>query len=251
MYVSRLSFSQPLRTPPAPATDPGGLTGDEALGTGVLGALAYVAGGIYPSTWAHEMGHATATKILYEVPFPEVTVRPLMGGRTHIEWGMPLSRAGEMMGEDLSWATTAAAAAAVDVGIAMTSMAMGYRIRKQHPIVGMSLMGYAGWSILGRIGYAASALGSDGLKALAAEGHDYAIMAVHGGLQPLAAIGILAAVLPAEYAVLRWLDKGRPLPRQAAPEGSRWVRVLDRETACHRQLLEGPVPAGKLYGFIA
>lgn len=168
--------------------------------------MLYTAGTVYPSTWAHEMGHATATSLLYDAPFPDITVRPLSGGRTHIEWGMPLSSTGELLGEDLSWATTAAAAAVVDVGIAMTAFAVGHRLRPKHPVIGASLMGFAGWSMLSRVAYAVSALGGEGVKTLAAQGHDYAIMATHGGLHPLVAAGLMAAVLPAEYAVLRWLD---------------------------------------------
>lgn len=60
-------------------------------------------------------------------------------------------------------------------------------------------------TVANSIGDAASALGKDAVK-LAREGNDFAGLAVRAGLHPLASIAIMAAILPLEYAALKWLE---------------------------------------------
>jgi hypothetical protein len=68
------------------------------------------------------------------------------------------------------------------------------------------MMAYGGMTVLNSIGYAATAVGGD-LAALSRQGNDFASIAVRTGVPPLASIAIMAAILPLEYAALRYLEK--------------------------------------------
>lgn len=173
------------------------------LGLGV-GFAANMAAAGYPSTWLHEMGHAKMIELMYEAGNPQVEVFPFKGGVTR--WRIsPLSEVGQKFGPDGARAMVSAAGTLVDMGVAATAFGAGFKLRKKHPIAGMALMGYAGATVANSIAYAASAVGKDVAK-LALEGNDFAGLAVKAGIHPLVSIGIMAALLPLEYAALKYLE---------------------------------------------
>lgn len=186
---------------PAVPTD---IFGINTTGIGV-GAAASLAGAAYPSTWAHEMGHAKMIELMYEGARPEVEVFPFKGGVTRWYPG-PLSETGQRFGENGARAMVSAAGTMVDMGIAATSFGVGFKLRKKHPVIGTAMMAYGGMTVLNSIGYAATAVGGD-LAKLAREGNDFASIAVRTGVPPLASIAIMAAMLPLEYAALKFLEK--------------------------------------------
>ena len=63
------------------------------------GAAASFVGAAYPSTWAHEMGHAKMIELMYDGAKPEVEVWPFKGGVTRWRPG-PLSEVGQKFGPD-------------------------------------------------------------------------------------------------------------------------------------------------------
>jgi hypothetical protein len=174
------------------------------LSAGVLGSVGYTAASVHPSTWLHEMGHATAIKQLYTNGRPTVEVFPLKGGVTRW-YPSELSPLGKKLGPDAARALVAASGTLVDVGVATTTFGAGFAMRKKHPIVGAALMGYGAMTIGNSVAYAASALGGD-LAALSAKGNDFATIAVKGGLHPLASMAILASILPLQYAAMKWIE---------------------------------------------
>lgn len=174
------------------------------LRAGALGTLSYTIGSAYPSTWLHEMGHAKMIEVMYEGAKPTVEVFPFKGGVTRWHPG-PLSDIGEKFGANGARAMVSAAGTLVDMGVAATTFGIGFKMRKKHPIIGSALMGYGAVTVANSIAYAASAVGKDVAK-LAREGNDFAGLAVRAGLHPVASIAILAALLPLEYAALKWLE---------------------------------------------
>lgn len=186
------------------------------LAAGTLGSAAYTAGSVYPSTWAHEMGHATAIRTLYQNGRPSVEVFPFKGGVT--KWyPSALSPLGEKLGSDGARAVVAASGTLVDIGLATSTFGLGFSLRKKHPIAGAALMGYGSMTLLNSVLYAGSALGGD-LGALAAKGNDFATLAVKGGLHPLASMAILASIIPLEYAALKWTENRREGTEEEKPK---------------------------------
>lgn len=186
--------------PPVPDKD--GFA-QNTLGFGV-GMAANIAATAYPSTWMHEMGHAKMIEVMYDGVKPEVEIFPFKGGVTRWRLG-PLSDVGQKFGHDGARAMVAAAGTMVDMGVAGTAFGVGFKMRKEHPIVGTALMGYAGATVINSIGYAASAVGKDLVK-LSMEGNDFATLGVKAGIHPIVSIALMAALLPLEYAVLKYLE---------------------------------------------
>lgn len=177
-----------------------GLNGQEVARSFMMGGVAYTAGAAYPTIWMHEMGHALTASALYQGANPRVEINPLQGGVTYWTPG-PLTDLGQKLGPNYARAAVAAAGTAVDVGIATTSFAAGYLMRKKHPVAGAVLMGYAGMSMANTVLYAASALQA------AKAGNDFATFAAATGIHPAITLGVMAAILPAEYLLLRHLEK--------------------------------------------
>lgn len=169
------------------------------------GAAASLAGAAYPSTWLHEMGHAKMIELMYNGPKPEVEVFPFKGGVTRWRPG-PLTEVGQKFGPNGARVMVSAAGTLVDMGVATASFGIGFKMRKEHPVIGTAMMGFGAMTVLNSISYAATAVGGD-LAALAAGGHDFASIAVRTGLHPLASIAIMASVLPLQYAAMSYLEK--------------------------------------------
>ena len=185
------------------------LTEKELLDTALYGAVATGVGTAYPTIFAHEAGHAAAALALYQDPKPSISVKPFQGGV--MRWRpSPLTELGEKLGPVNSRALVAGAGTLVDATSSAIAFAVGYRMRHEHPILGPALMGYAGFTMLNSAIYAAGAVPAaftGGLPALARTGHDFANLATTVGLHPVASVALLAALLPAEYLLLRQLEK--------------------------------------------
>ncbi|MBM3462969.1 MAG: hypothetical protein FJX76_12780 [Armatimonadetes bacterium] len=191
------------------AAGEGNLTPEDVMGClvgGGVASLAVSATGL--NVLAHEAGHAVSVSALFENANPTISITPMKGGVTSWNPSGGLSELGESIGLGGSRAIVSGAGAIVDTAIAMTTFAAGYKLRKSHPILGRTLMGYAGMTMLNDILYAGTALVGNA-AALAAKGNDFASLAVHAGIPPIAAIAIMAAVLPAEYLLLRALERAR------------------------------------------
>lgn len=174
------------------------------VAAGLLGSAGYTAASAYPSTWLHEIGHATAIKHLYSNGRPTVEVFPFKGGVTRW-YPSELSPLGKRLGPDGARALVAASGTLVDIGVATSTFGLGFTLRKKHPIVGSALMGYGAMTMVNSLFYAGSALGGD-LAALSAKGNDFATIAVKGGLHPIASMAILASILPLQYAGMKLLE---------------------------------------------
>jgi hypothetical protein len=177
------------------------------MAAGVLGSAGYTAASAFPSTWLHEMGHATAIEHLYSNGRPSVEVFPFKGGVTRW-YPSELSPLGKTLGNDGARALVAASGTLVDIGVATGTFGLGFTLRKKHPIAGAALMGYGAMTVVNSLLYAGSAVGGN-LAALSSTGNDFATLAVKGGLHPLASMAILASILPLEYAALKWLENKR------------------------------------------
>ncbi|MCE7871743.1 hypothetical protein DYH09_15370 [bacterium CPR1] len=189
------SRSRPSEPEPEP-----GLSGKDLVDAGVRGGIAYGIGIGYPSVWLHEMGHAVTASALYQGANPRIEVTPWQGGVTYWRPG-PLTELGQELGPTYARAAVSAAGTVVDVGLATTTFAAGYMMRHKRPVLGSVLMGYAGFTMVNTVAYALSALGT------ARAGNDFATIATMTGIHPLITAGVLAAILPAEYLLLRHLEK--------------------------------------------
>ena len=170
-----------------------------------LGSAAYTAATAYPSTWMHEFGHAKVAELMFTDANPVIEVFPFKGGVTTYTPGT-LSEIGEKFGRQGALAAVAGAGALVDMAVAATTFGIGYKIRKEHPMLGAGLMGYGAMTVVNDIFYAASAVGKDMLS-LSRTGHDFAGLAVRAGIHPIASIAIMASILPLEYLALKWLEE--------------------------------------------
>lgn len=171
---------------------------------GTLGTAAYVGAAAYPSTWAHEMGHAIAIEKLYTNGQPTVEVFPFEGGVTR--WRpSELTPLGEKFGKDGARAMVAASGTLVDIGISTATFGTGFALRKKHPIIGHALMGYGAMTMLNSVMYASSAVGAN-IGALSSTGNDFATIGLKAGIPPIASMAILASILPLQYVAMRALE---------------------------------------------
>ncbi len=178
--------------------------GAQATLAGVAGAAAGLAWEGAAGVLAHEGGHALTALALYENADPEIVVAPYKSGVT--SWSSArLSKVGTWLGPDKAKALVSASGTIVEAGLSMGAFGLGFHLRKENPWLGYGLMSMAAVPILGGVAYASSAIGKD-LVSLAASGHDFASLAIKGGISPLASAVILASLLPLEYAVLRTLE---------------------------------------------
>lgn len=185
--------------------DDGGLSREDVMGSLVGGGASSLVGGFTGiSIYPHEAGHAAAVNLLFKNARPDIDIFPGRGGVTRWDPRGGLTPLGERFGFEGSRAIVSGAGAIVDTAIAMTTFAAGYALRKKHPMVGRTMMGYAAMTMLNDVIYAASALGT-----AVARGNDFASLATFAGIHPLVSVAVLAAVLPAEYLVLRAIEKAR------------------------------------------
>lgn len=170
------------------------------------GGLLNVAGaGTGASIMAHELGHAVAAEALFVGANPHISIQPFKGGVTSFRAGA-LTALGEKYGREMSLGITSGAGPLVDTAISMVSFAAGFAVRKEHPYIGGALMGNAGLTMLNDTLYAGSALFGS-VAELARAGNDFAGLAVYLGIPPLVSVAIMAAALPAEYLLLKGVEK--------------------------------------------
>lgn len=155
---------------------------------------------------AHETGHLVAASTLLSGSHAHIVLTPPTGGYTSFNGHAALSALGEKLGVNASMGIIAGAGAGVDALIAGALFAKGFKMRHEHPVIGSTMMGYAGFSMLNDVLYAGMAIGGN-LAKLAATGNDFASLALATHISPLLAAGALALLLPAEYLLLRAAEK--------------------------------------------
>ena len=184
---------------------PEDVIGEVAM-SGLAGGALWTAGtGSGVSILAHEAGHATAANLLYVNAHPHISITPLKGGVTSFD-PSHLSTWGNELGRNLSNAVVSAAGPAVDVVTSMAAFAVGYKMRKEHKILGPALMGYGSLMMLNDTLYAASAVSSN-VAALAAKGNDFAGIATALHIHPIIPALVMASLIPLEFLALRHMEK--------------------------------------------
>lgn len=169
----------------------------------LYGGAAYLAGSAYPTIYLHELGHKVAAEALYTNPRTSISIDPFKGGV--MRWyPSELSPLGQRLGENGSRAAVAAAGPAVDTLTSVALFGMGFKMRKTNPVIGHAMMGYAGMNMANITMYAASGIG----KTLAeSRGHDFLNLQAFAGIPPWVSTVALASVLPAQYLIMRALEK--------------------------------------------
>lgn len=224
------------------AQDSGGLGVKDAIGAALYGDIAYLGvSATGANIYAHEAGHAVAANLMFQDANATISVTPFKGGVTRFMAGA-LTETGQGLGREGALTVVSGAGPLVDVAISMVSFATGYVIRKQHPIAGRAMMGYAAMTMLNDVLYAGSALGA-GTIALAKTGNDFANLAVHAGIPPIVSVAVLAALLPAEYLLLRAAEKAIHglTSKDAAP-----MAVPNSAGTSSKPAPTPPTPSGKV-----
>ncbi len=166
-----------------------------------LGIGAYLVSDAYPGTYLHELGHKAAIGALFKDAEAKISVKPFQGGGTR--WsGKHFTHLGTSLGMENSRAIVSAAGPAVDLFSSLASFATGFKLRKQHPNLGAALMGYAGFRAARSVMYALTPC-----KDSMCSGHDFQNLAKFAGVPTWVSAAIFAAAIPAEYAVLKLLEK--------------------------------------------
>jgi hypothetical protein len=200
---------KPAAKPPTPPQDTRQKVAGKVLGT-MAGMAVHTLTGSVPQTVLHELGHAAVAKTLMQTHNMNITINPGQGGMT--SWQTTgLTPLGKVLGAQGSMAAVAVAGTAVDALSSVAVFGAGFKMRKKHPILGASMMGYAGATMLNSTMYAASGIG----KSLAANaGHDFLTIQALTGIPPAVSAVVLASILPAQYMLLRHWEK-----KDAAAQG--------------------------------
>lgn len=192
----------PPRKPPAAPKedkDPAWEAYKRFTRTTALGSAAYLASSAYPGTYLHEAGHKVMAEALYQGQ-ATIHVKPFQGGYTEMLHPVP-SALGEKLDQVTRRALVAGAGTAVDAFSSMAFFAAGYKMRHKHPLVGETMMGYAGLRLANSTLYALSGLGQT-----VSQGNDFVTLANLTGFPCWASALVLASLLPLEYLVLRKLE---------------------------------------------
>lgn len=118
----------------------------------------------------------------------------------------PLSR---KLGTNTGMTVVAAAGQAALEAPQLLSFAAGFALRKNHPVLGYTLMITSTINHFTNTLYPLSAVGMSGeaLEKAANQGHDFAQIARNTGISPGVTAGVFAMLLPAEYLILKGIEK--------------------------------------------
>jgi|GEM_PF-2710990 len=113
------------------------------------------------------------------------------------------------LGKNMGMTVVAAAGQAAIEAPQLLSFAAGFALRKNHPVLGYTLMATSTINHFTNTIYPLSAVGMSGeaLNKAAAEGNDFAQIARNTGISPGLVAGVFAMLLPAEYLVLKGIEK--------------------------------------------
>ena len=116
---------------------------------------------------------------------------------------------GGRIGANASRAVISAAGSAAQAGASMAQFAVGYAVRKDHPVIGYTLMAASSVQHLSNSLYLWSAAGMSAgeLAEAASTGHDWASFAAATGVNPTLTALAYTALLPAEALVLHLIGK--------------------------------------------
>jgi len=187
-------------------------------------------------TYAHELGHAAAAKTLFAADKVTVQVdgvdnlknflahpgkdtwQRLMDGHdanqdgaagvTTFE-GLYYTPFTKVLGLEGGLTMVALAGQATLEIPQLAGFAAGFKLRKENPVVGYTMMSAAAVNHFVNTVYPLSAafIPADKMSQAAESGHDFAQVAVHTGIHPLVTAGVFAALLPLEAAGLMLLEK--------------------------------------------
>lgn len=131
---------------------------------------------------------------------------------------------GRRIGVDATRAVISAAGSAAQAGAAMAEFAAGYALRKDHPVIGYTLMAASSMEHLSNSLYLWSAAGMSAgqIAEAASTGHDWASFAAATGINPALTALAYTALLPAEALVLHLIGKAA----QRAKEDQRALASL-------------------------
>lgn len=118
----------------------------------------------------------------------------------------PLSK---QLGTTKGLTMVAAAGQAAIEAPQLLTFAAGFALRKKNPVLGYTLMATSTINHFTNTIYPLSAVGMSGeaLEKAAAEGHDFAQIARNTGISPGVVAGVFAMLLPAEYLILKGIEK--------------------------------------------
>lgn len=186
--------------------------------------------------YSHELGHVVAFKSIYNADNVKVQIDSFDNFKNFVKdpSGQNLSRwlggydAGQdgaagvtsasgfhetplsqKLGPNASMAIISAVGQAVIETPQLAAFAAGFALRKEHPVIGYTLMASSTWNHFLNTYYPLSAalMPKNQLAEAAHQGHDFASFAVNTGINPWVTAGVFAALLPVEAAALVLLDK--------------------------------------------
>lgn len=186
--------------------------------------------------YSHELGHVAAFKELYNADNVKVQIDSFDNFKNFVKdpSGQNLSRwlggydvgqdgaAGmttasgfhetplsQKLGPNVSNAIISAAGQAVIEAPQLAAFAAGFALRKEHPVIGYTLMASSTVNHFLNTYYPLSAalMPKSQLADAAQQGHDFASFALSTGINPWVTAGVFAALLPAEAAAMVLLDK--------------------------------------------
>jgi hypothetical protein len=126
-------------------------------------------------------------------------------GVTSLDTGTGLSKTGKVLGENKAIAVVAAAGSVAQEIPALAGFALGYKMRKEHPMLGYMLMTTGTLSHLSNSLYPLSAVAMP--TDYVPDGHDWKMFAQLTGIPPAVTAGLFFLSLPALAAGLHYMEK--------------------------------------------
>ena len=153
-------------------------------------------------TFIHELGHATAAKLLFKTAAPSITIEPFAGGFT--KFGIEneeLTKIGSFLGQDRSLSIVFGAGAMASLIFSTGCIIAAHKLRDKHPQLSLYLLAISIQSIVSHAIYALSAFYYNvwGLM----YGHDFCFLWAISKINPLiAAITILAIPIITKFSLM-------------------------------------------------
>lgn len=153
----------------------------------------------------HEVGHATASLLLYKNPRPVIALHPFEGGVTQYS-KTRLSPFGQKIGAPTATFLLTAAGPGLTLAVSSVVLATGFSIREKHPTLSKYLIAWGTLDFVHHAHYAYTALSVAPWSLT----HDFARLAIFG-VDPLAAaVGLVATPILIGVGVYYWSRPGSP-----------------------------------------
>ncbi|MEI7488668.1 MAG: hypothetical protein WCJ72_14915 [Chryseobacterium sp.] len=135
----------------------------------------------------HEMGHALATHLVYQIPKTTIKIFPFSGGEARY-FSSKLTKIGDWLGKKTSQLVVSGAGPAFGILLASSDIFIAHKIKKEHPLLSRYLIASAIDNISEHVLYALSAFWT-----VSKPGHDFLALAA-GGIHPAVAICTMVAL---------------------------------------------------------